>query len=156
MRRVPWVTHVGVMLALTLWLWFVTLENYGVDSSSGWWDPGLHRAAAVLVSGVVIFLGVPLAWNEAWAVQQGVRWGAHLLAVVYVVMAGFVAHLFTGLRFFGDTSPTDLVDLTFAWATYPVMVGLQLLLVWWMTRWPFPTTKRGAGRRWARKLGLVE
>ncbi len=156
MRGAPWLTHVGVMLAFAGWWYLTTLEQYGVDSSTGWWDPELHRAAAVLVSGVVVILGVPLAWNEAWAVQQGVRWGAHLLAVVYVLMAGFVAHLFAGLRFFGDTSPTELVDVTFAWATYPVMVGLQLLLVRWMVRWRFPTTKRGAGRRWAKRLGLVE
>ena len=156
MRRVPWLTHVGVMLAFTLWWWLGTLEQYGVDGRGGWWDPEQNRPAAVLVGAVVLLLGVPLGWNEAWAVRQGVRWGAHLLAVSYVVMAGFVAHLLAGLRFFGDTSPTELVDLTFAWATYPAMVGLQLLLVWWMTRWPFPTTRRGAGRRWARKLGLVE
>jgi len=104
----------------------------------------------------VLLLGVPMAWIEAWAVHEGFRWGARLMAVAYVVPAGLVAHVLTGLRFFGDTSPTDLDDLTFAWATYPVMVGLQLLLVRWMVRWPFPTTKRGAGRRWAKKLGLVE
>ena len=55
-----------------------------------------------------------------------------------------------------DTSPTDLAYLTFAWATYPVMVGLQLLLVRWMVTWRFPTTKHGSGRRLARRLGLVE
>jgi hypothetical protein len=156
MRGVPWLTHVGVMLALALWWWLGTLEQYGVNRAGGWWDPAQNRAALVLVGGVVLLLGVPLAWIEAWAVQQDVRWGAHLLAVVYVVMAGLVAHVLTGLRFFGDTSPTDLDDLTFAWVTYPVMVTAQLLLVRWMTRWPFPTTKRGAGRRWAKKLGLVE
>jgi hypothetical protein len=156
MRGVPWLTHVGVMLAFTLWWYLTTLAQYGVDSSTGWWDPELHRAAAVLVSGVVVFLGVPLAWTEAWAVQQRQRWGAHLLAGVYVVMAGLVAHVLAEFRLAGDDSPTLLVDLTFAWATYPVMVGLQLLLVRWMVRWRFPTTKRGAGRRWAKKLGLVE
>ena len=45
MRGVPWLTHVAVMIGLTLWLWLVTLEQYGVDSSAGWWDPGdLHRS----------------------------------------------------------------------------------------------------------------
>ena len=156
MRGVPWLTHVGVMLAFVLWWWLSTLEQYGVSSFSGWWDPALNRAALVLVAGVVLLLGVPLALVEAWAVRGGSRWSAHLLAVVYVVPGGFVAHALTGLRFWGDTSPTRLADLTFAWATYPMMVGLQLLLVRWMVRWPFPTTKRGAGRRWARRLGLVE
>jgi len=144
------------MLALTLLWWFGALEEYGVDTTNGWWDPDLNVTAVVLVGGVVLFLGVPIAWNEAWAVRRDVRWGAHLLAVTYVVIAGFVAHFFAGLRFLGDMSPTALWHLTFAWVTYPLMVGLQLLLVWWMTRWPFPTTKRGAGRRWAKKLGLVE
>ena len=156
MRGVPWLTHVGVMLAFALWWFLSTLEQYGVSSFGGWWDPAQNRAALVLVGGVVLLLGVPLALVEAWAVHGGSRWGAHLLAVVYVVPAGFVAHVLTGLRFWGDTSPTDLSDLAFAWATYPVIVGLHLLLVWWMVRWPFPTTKRGAGRRWAKKLGLVE
>ena len=76
--------------------------------------------------------------------------------MTYVFMAGFVAHFFAGLRFWGNTSPTALDLLVLAWVTFPVMVGLQLLLVRWMVRWPFPTTKRGAGRRWAKKLGLVE
>ena len=156
MRGVPWLTHVGAMLALTLLWWFGVLEQYGVDTTNGWWDPHLNVVAVVLVGGVVLLLGVPIAWNEAWAVRRDVRWGAHLLAVTYVFMAGFVAHFFAGLRFWGNTSPTALDLLVLAWVTFPVMVGLQLLLVWWMVRWPFPTTKRGAGRRWAKKLGLVE
>jgi hypothetical protein len=144
------------MVGFALWWYLGTLDRYGVDGSGGWWDPGLNTAALVFVAVVVIVPGVPLAWTEAWAVQQRSRWGARLLATVFALMAGFAAHLFAGLRFFGDTSPTDLSDLTFAWVTYPAMVGLQLLLVWWMARWPFPTTKRGTGRRLAKRLGLVE
>lgn len=78
------------------------------------------------------------------------------MAVTCVAVAGFVAHFLGGLRFWGNTSPTALDLLVLAWVTFPVMVGLQLLLVWRMTRRPFPTTKRGAGRRWAKQLGLVE
>lgn len=156
MRGVPWLTHVGLMLASALWWWFGTLEQYGVDSIGGWWDPDLNVTAVVLVGGAVLLLGVPLAWNEAWAVRRGARWGARLLAATYILTAGFVAHFFAGLRFWGSTSPTALDLLVLAWVTFPLMVGLQLLLVRWMVRWPFPTTERGAGRRWAKKLGLVE
>lgn len=87
------------MLAFTLWWWLGTLEQYGVDSSNGWWDPEQNVTALVLVGGVVLLLGVPCAWTEAWAVTQGVRWGARLLAVTYVLMAGFAAHFLAGLRF---------------------------------------------------------
>ena len=155
MRGVPWVTHVGAMVALTLLWWFGVLEEYGVDTTNGWWDPALNATAVVLVGGVLL-LGVPIAWIEAWTVRRDARWGAHLLAVTYIFIAGLVAHFFAGLRFWGNTSPTALDLLVLAWVTFPVMVGLQLLLVRWMTRWPFPTTKRGAGQRWAKKLGLVE
>jgi hypothetical protein len=156
MRGVPWLTHVGVMLAFVLWWIVMTLDLYGVDGSAGWWDRGLTWFAVKLVLVVVLVPGLVLAWVEAWAAQAGLRWGARLLAVTFVVPAGFVAHFLTGLRFMGDTSPTQLWHLTFAWATYPVMVALQLLLVRLMVRWPFPSTKRGAGRGWAKKLGLVE
>lgn len=156
MRGVPWLTHVGVMLGFALWWLLMTLDLYGIDSSAGPWDSGLTWFGVKLVAVVVLVPGLVLAWLEAWAVRAGLRWGARLLAVAFVVPVGFVAHFLAGLRFMGDVSPTSLWHLTFAWATYPVMVGLQLLLVWWMTRWRFPTTKRGAGRRWAKKLGLVE
>ena len=144
------------MVALTLLWWFGALEEYGVDTTNGVWDPVLNGTAVVLVGGVVLLLGVPIAWAEAWAVRQRARWGAQLLAVTYIVIAGFVAHFPAGLRFWGSTSPTALDLLVLTWVTFPVMVGLQLLLVWWMTRWPFPTTRRGTGRRRAQRLGLVE
>ena len=123
MRGVLWVTHAGVMVALTLLWWFGVLEQYGVDTTNGWWDPDLNVTAVVVVGAVVLLLGVPIAWNEAWAVRRNARWGAHLLAVTYIFIAGFVAHFPAGLRFWGNTSPTALDLLVLAWVTFPVMWG---------------------------------
>jgi hypothetical protein len=122
----PGWTHLIATLAFAGWSIGTTAHLYGIDTRYDWWQ-GFGSLMTVLTVAVLVFVLPPAVVLEAWAVTTHHRWFARIPVICYVLIAGFISFVPTGLRFFGDTSPTPVDEVTLSLVSYGIVIGAQVL-----------------------------
>lgn len=132
-QRVPWVTHLVAAAAMAAWSLGMEQHYFGIDTRGPLWPSVSYFLPLVLT--LTFTVGLVAAVVEMLLV--GIRSTlvpARAFAVLYVVVAGFVAGLPMGLRFAGSTLPADLQDVMAFVIAFPVFVLGQLGLTVLLTR----------------------
>ena len=127
MQRVPWLTHLVAGLVFGVWSVLTEQRTYGIDTSGAAWLPDSWSWVRVTLV-ATLTAGLAVAVGEVLLLRLRTAWPARVLGVLWGVVAGLFAGLPTGLRFFGDTSPAYLSDVTASMAGLGVVVLGQLLL----------------------------
>ena len=118
-------THVVAAVAFPVWHIWSVAHLYGIDTRHDWWT-GLDRFLLILVLPILVVMPVAVV-AEAWGVNRSKgRWPAHIAVIGYLAVAGFVSFIPTGLRFFGDTSPTPVSYVVTSVLVYGSAFGAQL------------------------------
>jgi uncharacterized membrane protein YGL010W len=132
-QRVPWVTHLVAAAAVVAWSVGAEQYYYGIDTRGPLWPSVSYFPQLV----VTLTLTVGLAAAVVEMLLVGIRSTlvpARVLAVLYVVVAGFVAGFPMGFRLVGDDDPAALEDVMAFVIAFPVFVLGQLLLTVLLTR----------------------
>ena len=132
-QRVPWVTHLAAATAMAAWSLGVEQHYYGIDTRGPLW-PSVSYFLPLVVT-LTLTVGLVAAVVEMLLV--GIRSTlvpARVFAVLYVVVAGFVAGLPMGFRIGDSTLPADLQDVMAFVIAFPVFVVGQLVLTVLLTR----------------------
>lgn len=137
----PGWTHLLATVALPVWFIGTDAHSYGIATGNDWWQ-SLDNWGPLLVAVVSIVVLPPAVALEAVAVLRiKHRWVARLVVVCYVLIAGFTTFFPTGLRFFGDTSPTPIDLIAVSLVSYAIVVAAQVLMTYLICRlWGRRTT----------------
>ena len=131
--RVPWVTHLVAAAAVAAWSLGAEQYYFGIDTRGPLW-PSVSYFLPLVVT-LTLTVGLVAAVVETLLV--GIRSNlvpARAVAVLYVVVAGFVASFPMGLRIGDSTLPADLQDVMAFVIAFPVFVLGQLGLTVLLTR----------------------
>jgi hypothetical protein len=132
--RFPGWTHLLATVAFPVWVIGTEAHYYGIDTRDGWWQ-SLGSWGPLLVVVVSIVVLPPAVALETVAVLRiKYRWVARLVVVCYVLIAGYVTFIPTGLRFFGDTSPTPVDLVVVSVVSFGIVIGAQALLTYVICR----------------------
>jgi len=132
-QRVPWVTHLVAAAATAAWSLGAEQHYYGIDTRGPLW-PSVSYFLPLVVT-LTLTVGLVAAVAEMLLLGiRSTRVPARVFAVLYVVVAGFVASLPMGLRIGGSTLPADLQDVMAFVIAFPVFVLGQLGLTVLLTR----------------------
>jgi hypothetical protein len=126
-QRFPGWTHLVATLAFPAWSIGTDAHLYGIDTRYDWWQ-GFGHLMPVLIAAVLLLVLPPAVVLEAWAITRVQRrWAARVAVICYVLIAGFISFVPTGLRFFGDISPTPVDLVTLSLASYGIVIGAQTI-----------------------------
>ena len=134
-------THLIAAIAFPIWSIGMDAYEYGIDSGYDWW-PSFDGLGPALLVVVLLFVLPPAVVLEAGAVLGSYPRIAKAVVICYVVIAGFIVFIPTGLRFFGDMSPTPIGLETSSLAWYGIVMGAQAIFTYvvcrrWL-RWRTP------------------
>jgi hypothetical protein len=137
----PGWTHLLVSVAFGLYTIGALVGRYGIDSVDGWWGGGSMDVMVTFAVTVLLVVGVPAAWIEAWGLGRypQLRWLARTVAGLFVLVVGWWPLVPVGLRLFGDTRPLRLQEVTLGVACYLIVTWGQaivavLVSAWWISR----------------------
>lgn len=132
-QRVPWLTHLVAAAAMAVWSLGSEQYYFGIDTRGPLW-PSVSYFLPLVVT-LTLTVGLVAAVLETLLV--GIRSTlvpARVFAVLYVVVAGFVAGFPMNFRLGGSTRPADLQDVMAFVIAFPVFVLGQLGLTVLLTR----------------------
>lgn len=115
-----------VATAFPAWLIGTSAHLYGIETQYRWWQ-GFGNLMVVLIVAVLLVALPPAVAVESWAISHAHPWTARTTVVGYALVAGFISFVPTGLRFFGDTSPTPVDLITLSLASYAILISAQAL-----------------------------
>ncbi len=113
-----------VVGAVLVWRTYASqVRTYGLEQS----DPHMQGGDPIFLAPAL--LTIPIAIAAGWAVRRSAnRWPLSLLAtMVAVALAVVVPTFIVTLRFAGDRSPVETIDIEFAWFVYGFTAGLHAL-----------------------------
>lgn len=101
------------------------VDIYGLQQS----DPRLQGGDPFFL--VPALLTIPIAIAVGWAVRRSAnRWPLSIMAtMVAVALAVIVPAFIVALRFAGDRSPVETLEIEFAWFVYGFTAGLHALVL---------------------------
>jgi hypothetical protein len=126
-------THLIAGISFPLWSIGTQARLYGIDARDDWWE-GFGNLATSLLLVVLVVAMPPAVALEAWSVMHRRPWAARTAVVTYVLIAGLISFVPTGLRFFGDATaiPMDLVMLSLS--VFIIVICSQALSVYLLCR----------------------
>jgi hypothetical protein len=126
-------THLICAVSFPVWSIGTQARLYGIDTRYDWWQ-GFGNLATLLVLAALIVALPPAVGLEAWAVTHRRPWVARTAVVSYVLIAGLISFVPTGLRFFGDVSATPIDLIMLSLAIYVMVICSQALSAYFVCR----------------------
>ena len=126
-------THLICAVSFPVWSIGTQARLHGIDTRYDW-CPGFGNLATLLVLAVLAVALPPAVGLEAWAVTHCWPWAARTAVVTYVLIAGFISFVPTGLRFFSDVSATPIDLIMLSLCIYALVIPSQALSAYFACR----------------------